>query len=208
MDKLQELTDRLYNEGLSKGKAEGEAILAKAREDAAAMVDEARKKAEAIILQATRQDLESLVVAKVADTQIKEALSAPEFIKGIITAVAKNFSAQEQSDIAMVLPESLKAQLEPFLRNELGKVLGTGVKAEFSKKVAGGGRSLRSRGRSSGDRGRPLRSSARSSVSRGHLSVAKGSSAMDGSRSSVPRARRRNGYTSASATRSQGRATA
>ena len=38
----------------------------------------------------------------------------------------------------MVLPESLKAQLEPFLRNELGKVLGTGVKAEFSKKVAGG----------------------------------------------------------------------
>ena len=163
MDKLQELTDRLYNEGLSKGKAEGEAILAKAREDAAAMVDEARKKAEQIILkaekdaedlrtkaesdvrtaslqalQATRQDLETLVVAKVADTQVKDALSAPEFIKGIITAVAKNFSAQEQSDIAMVLPESLKAQLEPFLRNELGKVLGTGVKAEFSKKVAGG----------------------------------------------------------------------
>ncbi|MBR6245871.1 MAG: hypothetical protein IKR15_00740 [Bacteroidales bacterium] len=163
MDKLQELTDRLYNEGLSKGKAEGEAILAKAREDAAAMVDEARKKAEQIILkaekdaedlrtkaesdvrtaslqalQATRQDLESLVVAKIADTQVKDALSAPEFIKGIITAVAKNFSAQEQSDIAMVLPESLKAQLEPFLRNELGKVLGTGVKAEFSKKVAGG----------------------------------------------------------------------
>ena len=26
MDKLQELTDKLYNEGLSKGKAEGEAI--------------------------------------------------------------------------------------------------------------------------------------------------------------------------------------
>ena len=149
MDKLQELTDRLYNEGLSKGKAEGEAILAKAREDAAAMVDEARKKAEQIILkaekdaedlrtkaesdvrtaslqalQATRQDLETLVVAKVADTQVKDALSAPEFIKGIITAVAKNFSAQEQSDIAMVLPESLKAQLEPFLRNELGNDTG------------------------------------------------------------------------------------
>ena len=27
MDKLQELTDKLFNEGLSKGKAEGEALL-------------------------------------------------------------------------------------------------------------------------------------------------------------------------------------
>ena len=163
MDKLQELTDRLYNEGLSKGKSEGEAILAKAREDAAAMVDEARKKAETIILkaekdaadlkakaegdirsaslqtlQATKQDIENLIVAKIADTPVKEALSAPEFIKGIITAVAKNFSAQESADIEMVLPESLKGALEPFLRSELGKVLGTEVKASFSKKIAGG----------------------------------------------------------------------
>ena len=45
MDKLQELTDKLYNEGLSKGKAEGEAILAKAKEEAAAIVENARKEA-------------------------------------------------------------------------------------------------------------------------------------------------------------------
>ena len=31
MDKLQELTQKLYNEGLSKGKEEGEAILAQAK---------------------------------------------------------------------------------------------------------------------------------------------------------------------------------
>ena len=30
-NKLQELTDKLYNEGLSKGKQEGEEILAKAK---------------------------------------------------------------------------------------------------------------------------------------------------------------------------------
>ena len=34
MDKLQELTQKLYNEGLSKGKEEGEAILAKAQAEA------------------------------------------------------------------------------------------------------------------------------------------------------------------------------
>ena len=31
-NKLQELTDKLYNEGLSKGKQEGEAILNEAKE--------------------------------------------------------------------------------------------------------------------------------------------------------------------------------
>ena len=34
MDKLQELTQKLYEEGLSKGKAEGEAILEKAKAEA------------------------------------------------------------------------------------------------------------------------------------------------------------------------------
>ena len=34
MDKLQELTQKLYEEGLSKGKLEGEALLAKAQMEA------------------------------------------------------------------------------------------------------------------------------------------------------------------------------
>ena len=38
MDKLQELTKNLYEEGLSKGKEEGEAILSKAKADAQAIV--------------------------------------------------------------------------------------------------------------------------------------------------------------------------
>ena len=42
MDKLQELTQQLYKEGLSKGKEEGEAILAQAREEAAALVKKAQ----------------------------------------------------------------------------------------------------------------------------------------------------------------------
>ena len=42
-NKLQELTDKLYNEGLSKGKQEGEELLAKAK----AQVDEMIAKAQA-----------------------------------------------------------------------------------------------------------------------------------------------------------------
>ena len=46
MDKLQELTQKLYNEGLSKGKEEGEAILAKAQAEAAAIVKKAQEEAQ------------------------------------------------------------------------------------------------------------------------------------------------------------------
>ena len=162
-NRLQELTDKLYNEGLSKGKAEGEALLAQAKEKAAAIVEEARKEAEAIVgkarkdaeelsakvsndirmassqsMQATRMDIENLVVSKMVDTDVKKAMSSADFLKEVITAVARNFSAQESSDISLVLPEAHKGELEPFVKNELGKILGKGVEASFSKKIAGG----------------------------------------------------------------------
>ena len=163
MDKLQELTDKLYQEGLSKGRQEGEALLAEAKNQAGLLVEQARQQAEEILgqarkdaadyktkvesdlkmassqaLAATRKDLENMVVSKIADTQVAKAMAAPDFIKGIITEVAKKFNADEPTDLALVLPESLQKELEPFVKNELGKLLGAGVDASFSKKVAGG----------------------------------------------------------------------
>ena len=72
------------------------------------------------------------------DKPVAQALSSEEFLKGIITAVAQNFSAQESADLALVLPASLQQELEPFVKNELAKALGKGVEASFSKKMAGG----------------------------------------------------------------------
>ena len=163
MDKLQELTQKLYEEGLVKGKQEGEALLEKAKAEADDIVRQAREEAEAILaeahrqagdfkvktesdvkmassqaLQATRSDIENVVISKMADMTVKNALSSEEYLKGIITAVAQQFSTQETADIALVLPESLKAGLEPFVKNELGKLLGKGIEATFSKKIAGG----------------------------------------------------------------------
>ena len=163
MDKLQELTQRLYEEGLAKGKEEGQALLQKAQEDAALIVKKAQEEAEAIrararteaddykvkvegdvkmaasqAVQATRSDIENLIVTKMAGKEVEKALSSEEFVRGIIKAVAEKFSAEEPADLSLILPESLKAGLEPFVKNELGKLLGKGVEATFSKKIAGG----------------------------------------------------------------------
>ena len=162
MDKLQELTQKLYNEGLSKGKEEGEAILAKARAEAAAIVKKAQEEAQAILsqaqkeaqdykikvegdvkmasiqaLQATRESIENMIVAQ-AVAPVKEQLSGAAFLKEIITAVAKNFSSQQATDLALVLPEKLRSELEPFVKNELARTLGKGVEARFNAKLEGG----------------------------------------------------------------------
>jgi V/A-type H+-transporting ATPase subunit E len=162
-NKLQELTDKLYNEGLSKGKEEGEAILAQAKTQAKEIVANAQKEAEAIVakahkdaedlkakvdgdlkmaanqsLQATKHEIETLIISKVADLQVSGALASADFFKEIIKTVAQKFSAEESKDIALILPESMKAELEPFVKNELSQVLGGSVEATFSKKIAGG----------------------------------------------------------------------
>ena len=162
MDKLQELTQQLYKEGLSKGKEEGEAILAKAQAQAQEIVAKAQEEAKAIIekaqkeaadykikvegdvkmastqtVQATKAGIENLIVAKAVEPA-KDVLGSEAFLKEVITAVAKNFSAQESTDLALVLPEKLQKSLEPFITAELTKTLGKGVETTFSKKVNAG----------------------------------------------------------------------
>lgn len=162
-NKLQELTDKLYNEGLSKGREEGEALLAKAKSQAADIVAEAEKKAAEIMtkaekeaeaykvkvagdlkmaasqsVQATRKDIEDLVVFKMTGSATEKALSDEAFVKEVIKAVAEKFNAETAMDLNLVLPESLKSSLEPFVKNELSTILKGQVNASFSKKIAGG----------------------------------------------------------------------
>lgn len=162
-NKLQELTERLYNEGLSKGKEEGEKLLASARDEAARLVEQARSEAARIVeqagkdaealrqkaesdvrtaseqaLQATRKDIENLLVSAVSAQDCDKALSDPDFLKEIIRSVAERFDASEPSDISLILPEKLQAELEPWVRGELATRLKHGISASFSKKTEGG----------------------------------------------------------------------
>ena len=162
-NKLQELTDKLYNEGLSKGKQEGEELLAKAKVQADEMIAKAQAEATQIVaaaqkqaeeirtktvsdikmastqsLAATKKDIETLIVGKMTDEAVKKTLASADFIKDIVKAVAEKFTTEGPVDLALVLPESLQKDLEPFVTGELVKILGAGVEASFSKKVNGG----------------------------------------------------------------------
>ena len=163
MNKLQELTDKLYNDGLSKGREEGERILEEARNQAAEILAAAKKEAEGIVsqarkqaddysqkvtsdlkmaaaqsFQATKSDIENLIIGKFAGEEVKKTLSSAEFVKTFLQSVAEKFSSEEATDLSVVLPASLQDELEPFVKGQLSKILGKEVSASFSKKISGG----------------------------------------------------------------------
>ena len=164
-DKLQELTDRLYNEGLSKGKQEGEELLQKAHAEADGIIAQAKAEAERIIAQAnkeaeelktkvnadikmaatqsisvTKQEIEKMVVTQAAQQGTNQALSSTDFAKELIASVVKAFNPQNASPVALdlILPESLKAQLEPFVTAEIAKTFNGEIHVDYSKKMNGG----------------------------------------------------------------------
>lgn len=164
-NKLQELTDKLYAEGLSKGKKEGEEIIRKATSEADKIINEAKTQAAAILsaarkeadelkartagdirmaaqqsLAATRQEIENLIIAKAVAGTASEVLSREDFIKGIIESVVKAFNpAQDEPvDLEIVLPESIKSATEPFIAKVLSQEFKGNIHATYSKKVNGG----------------------------------------------------------------------
>lgn len=162
-NKLKELTDRLYNEGLSKGREEGELLLANARKEADEILAAARREAESIVkdarenadklrskaesdirmaseqsLQATRKDIEDLLLNSVCADKVSAALKDEDLIKEMIMSVASRFDSGETEDLSLVLPEELRSKLEPWVASELKKALGKKVEASFSKKISGG----------------------------------------------------------------------
>ena len=162
-NKLQELTDRLYNEGLSRGREEGELLLANARKEADEILAAARREAESIVkdarenadklrskaesdirmaseqsLQATRKDIEDLLLNSVCADKVSAALKDEDLIKEMLKSVASRFDSGETEDLSLVLPEELRSKLEPWVASELKKALGKKVEASFSKKISGG----------------------------------------------------------------------
>jgi len=163
MDKLQELSEKLYAEGLQRGKEEGERLIEEAKAKADEIITSAENNARAMLehskkesddyahkvqsdlkmaldmsLQTAKKDIENLIIAKVIDEPIGKAMKSTDFMKEIIRNVAEKFSATQDGDIAMILPESLQSEIEPFIHNELNNVLGKEVHAEFSKKITSG----------------------------------------------------------------------
>jgi V/A-type H+-transporting ATPase subunit E len=103
-NKIQELTDIIYNEGVAKGQAQADQILAQAKEQAEKIITDARKQAESLVAAARKESADN------AENVQKElrlyAAQAVEALKSeiatvvtdkIVTDSVKGFTADQKA---------------------------------------------------------------------------------------------------------------
>lgn len=164
-NKLQELTDKLYNEGLSKGKKEAETlkataakeserIIAEARKEAEKIVEKARKEAEELktrvendirmassqTISAVRQRIENIIITKSVSADVKNSLEDPELIRSLVTTVAKAFNASDAAPAGLeaVLPASMQKNLQDYFGKNAAEAMDKGIDVTFARQIQGG----------------------------------------------------------------------
>ena len=123
-NKLQQLTQKLYDEGLEKGRAEAERLVSEAKSEAAKIIADAKAEAEAIVKAAEakaedtaknsmteialagkqavariKEEISSLIAAESTFSAVKAANLDPEFVKAMLLSVARNWNGASSSKV-------------------------------------------------------------------------------------------------------------
>ena len=163
--KLQELTNKLYNEGVEKANEEAGRIKSEAEKEAEQIRNEAQQQADQIVQQAkqeaedikknTRSEIDlaakqtlrqvqkqitGMITTRVIKEPTEHALEDTEFIKQIILEIIKNWNPQskEPVDLSVTLPEKMQKELQDYLENKAAKELNAGISVEVSERMKGG----------------------------------------------------------------------
>ncbi len=148
MDKIQEITSKLYTEGIEKGKEEAEKIVAEAKVLRDQIVAEAKKEAEQIVVSAKKEthewksnteselklfasqavealksEITNLVTGKLSASNVKAALEDKTFMQKLITELVQNWSKNETLTIGVENSEELKQYISENAKYLLDKGL-------------------------------------------------------------------------------------
>lgn len=162
-NKLKELTDRLYDEGLEKGRAEAERLVEQAKAQAAKIVAEAEAEAAQIVRKAEQQaadtqknslteislagkqavakikeQIETLVVAKAAGESLKEATMDADFLQKMLLEVASAWKVEGTTKLEALMPAALEQELQKRFESSAQQLLKAGVEVGYSKDVRNG----------------------------------------------------------------------
>lgn len=164
-NKLQELTKKLYDEGLEKGRAEADRLVGEAKNEAAKIVAEARAQAEEIVKKARdkaedvekntmteialagkqaaakiKSEIASMIVAKATAAGVKEAALDPAFIKEMLLAVARNWNGADAGKVELkaLLPEAERTKLDAAFGKSAQELLAAGIEVGYSNEVKSG----------------------------------------------------------------------
>lgn len=150
-NKIQELTDKIYREGVEKGNEEAQKLIVDAQEKAKEIVEDAHKEAEAILVasrksaeeladntkselklfagqavNALKSEVATLLSDKIVAADIKDFAGNKDFLNAFIVALASKWSVDEPVIISTADAENLKK----FFAAQAKDLLDKGVKIE------------------------------------------------------------------------------
>jgi len=159
-DQLQELLQRVYEEGVNKAKAEAEQILEKAKSEAADIVQKAQAEADRIIsearkqaedlkrntesdlqmsaqntLNAVKQKLTDIFLDEAFNTKLQESFSDPQFLQKLIL---ETVAAWKESEGTIIISQNMEDKLDKFFLQSLSEKASKGLKVEFSPQMKSG----------------------------------------------------------------------
>lgn len=148
MDKIQELTSKLYAEGVEKGKEEADKIIAEAKAQRDQIVADAKKQAEQILAstrketsemksnteselklfasqaaEALKSEITNLVTDKLSATNVKAATEDKSFMQKLIADLVQNWSKNETLTVGVENSEELKKYIAANAKSLLDKGL-------------------------------------------------------------------------------------
>ncbi|MCD8301400.1 MAG: hypothetical protein LUC44_00095 [Prevotellaceae bacterium] len=151
MEKIQELTEKLYREGVEKGQAEAGRIIEEAKKEAQKIVEAAKEQAKAIEAQGKRQaadldantknelrlytgqalnalksEIANVVTCRVVTDAVDKLVADKDFLQKFTVALASKWVENEPIVISTEDAKGLKAYFE----KEAKKVLDKGVSIE------------------------------------------------------------------------------
>jgi V/A-type H+-transporting ATPase subunit E len=167
MDKIQELTSKIYAEGVEKGKAEADKIIAEAKAVEENLISEANKKATEIVdtatkkaaelrenteselkmyasqaLEALKTEATNLVTDSLSANNVKAATEDKAFMQKLIVDLVQNWSKNETLTIGTANADELKNYLAANAKNLLDKGVKiqsvNGLKTAFTLSPADG----------------------------------------------------------------------
>lgn len=162
--KLQELTSRIYNEGIEKANKEAAAIIETAEKEAEKILENAKKEADKLqekakhetdelrknvasevqmsarqSISAIKQQITELLTTRLVAEPVKEAIKDKDFVKNIIETVIKNWDPKSGSmDLALTLPKEDEKKLGSYFEAKTHETLKGKLKVEFDDKMGSG----------------------------------------------------------------------
>lgn len=151
MDKIQELTSKLYSEGVEKGKEEASKIIAEAKAQKKQILEEAEAQSRQILdaarkevaelrshteaelklyasqsSEALKTEITNLITGKLAESNVNAATEDKLFMQKLIVELVQNWAREEKLTIGTENAEELQSYITANAKNLLDK----GIKIE------------------------------------------------------------------------------